>query len=145
VVENNRRFNVKVCGNQREVLDAIKSVPGVCFAEALAQKDVDAYTYTVESEYGTDVRKKLFFTLAAKGLAIIGLEAVGMSLEDIFISVVEKTEEKPGAVTQRYARNVPKKRERHTRNTLEKDLAEGMIRDAEQRRQDSADDGEDVD
>jgi hypothetical protein len=39
-----------------------------------------------------DIRKMLFNTLAAKGWPIIGIEAMGASLEDIFISVVEEPE-----------------------------------------------------
>ena len=57
----------------------------------------------VESEYGVDIRKKLFFELASRNWALIGLEALGMSLEDIFISVVDQSENKNpkvGAVTR---------------------------------------------
>ena len=53
------------------MLDTIKSVPGVCFAELQNAKDGDACIYTVECESGADVRKKLFFTLAQKNMAMI--------------------------------------------------------------------------
>ncbi len=90
-VQNNRRFNVKICGPTREVLAVLKGISGVIYAEQLAERDGDAYTYMVESEVGVDIRKSLFFTMAAKGHAIIGLEALGMSLEDIFITIVDNT------------------------------------------------------
>ena len=67
----------------------LRSLQGVAYAEALAERDGDAYTYMIESDYGVDIRKKLFFELSARGWALVGLEALGMSLEDIFISVVE--------------------------------------------------------
>ena len=133
VVENNRRFNVKICGPQREVLDTIKAVPGVIFAEIQTERDGEAYVYTVETEQGADVRKKLFFTMAQKGWAIIGLEAVGMSLEDIFISVVDQTEREKAAINHRYERST-KKRVQRTKNTLENELAENMVKDAEAKR-----------
>lgn len=139
VVENSRRFNVKICGPQSIVLDTLKNMPGVSYAEALAQKDGDAYTYMVESDVGVDVRKKLFFTAAEKGWAIIGLEALGMSLEDIFITVVDKTDSDIPVASQKYARN--HKRTRRARNTLETDLADDLVRDAEQRREESDNDG----
>ena len=141
VVENNRRFNVKICGNQKDILDMLKSMPGIAYAEALAQKDGDAYTYMIESEPGVDVRKKLFFAAADKGWAIVGLEALGMSLEDIFINVVDKTEDEVVEAKTKRDRGA-QKRVRRTRNTLEKDLAAELVSNAEQRRENAA--GEEV-
>lgn len=88
-VHNNRRFTVKICGPQREVLAALKGISGMVYAEVLPERDGDAYVYTIESEIGTDIRKKLFSTVAEHGWIMIGLEALGMSLEDIFINVVD--------------------------------------------------------
>ena len=137
-VENNRRFNVKICGPQNQVLDALKNMPGVSYAEALAQKDGDASAYMIESEVGVDIRKKLFFTMAEKGWAIVGLEALGMSLEDIFINVVDKTESEDAAPSGRYAKRTPQKRVRRDRTALERDLAESMVKDAAARREEAA-------
>ena len=91
-VENNRRFNVKIIGPQREVLAMLKSKPGIVYAEVLAQRDGEAYTYMIESDVGVDIRKNLFYTLAEKNWPMIGLEALGMNLEDIFITIVDKTD-----------------------------------------------------
>ena len=128
-VENNRRFNVKICGPSREVLSTLKSMTGVVYAEALAERDGEAYTYMIESEYGVDVRKKLFYTMAERGWAIIGLEALGMSLEDIFITVVDKSADeraiRPGK---------PVRRRSGTKDALEKQVAETMLQDGAQKR-----------
>ena len=138
VVENNRRFNVKICGPQKEVLDMLQNMQGISYAEVLAQKDGDANMYMIESEFGVDIRKKLFFSLAERGWAMIGLEALGMSLEDIFITVVDKTEEDKPAQSSRYARTATK-RGKHTRTSLENDLADTLVKDAEERREESDD------
>ena len=90
-VETNHRFNAKICGPQREVLAAVKALPSVVYAECLPERDGTAYTFAIESEAGTDVRKSLFFMLAEKGWALIGLESVGMNIEDVFISIVDKS------------------------------------------------------
>ena len=90
-VENTRRFNVKISGPQRDVLALLRNLPGICYAEVLAARDGDAYTYMIESEVGIDIRKKLFWALAERKWPLIGLEALGMSIEDIFIAVVDKT------------------------------------------------------
>ncbi len=106
-VENTRRFNVKIAGPQRDVLATLRNLPGVTYAEVLAARDGDAYTYMVESEVGIDIRKKLFWTMAEKKWPIIGLEALGLSIEDIFIAVVDKTgTRKPGEKEQRTRRAV---------------------------------------
>ena len=120
-VENNRRFNVKICGPSREVLSALRSMTGIAYAETLAERDGDAYTYMIESEYGVDVRKKLFYTMAERGWAIIGLEALGMSLEDIFISVVDRTD----APTE--GRYVRKNKKARGNSSIEKDIAQAII------------------
>ena len=88
-LQNNRRFNVKICGPKKEVLSMLKSKTGITYAEELAEKDGDANTYMIESEPGVDIRKNLFYTLAEKGWPLIGLEGVGMNLEDIFISLID--------------------------------------------------------
>ncbi len=136
VVENNRRMSIKICGPQKEILQTLKEIPGVSFAEAETARDGEAYVFTVESELGADVRKKIFFTMAQKGWAIIGLEAVGMSLEDIFISVVDRAEkDKPSL--HRYERST-KKRTQKSKNMLEDTLAESLVRDAEAKRKEDS-------
>ena len=88
-VQNNRRFNVKICGPKKEVLAMLKAKTGIVYAEELAERDGDATTYMIESEPDVDIRKNLFYTLAEKGWPLIGLEGVGMNLEDIFISLID--------------------------------------------------------
>ena len=133
-VESNKRYSVKVCGNQKEVLDALRAIPGICMAEAQTTKDGEAQVYVIECESGADVRKKLFFTLAQKNLAMIGLEAIGMNLEDVFTSVVEQTEKEKIAEKARYTRNTAKRREARTRAELTRKLADDMIKSAEDKR-----------
>lgn len=129
VVENNRRFNAKICGPQKEVLSALKAMQGIVYAEALTERDGDAYTYMIESEYGIDIRKKLFYTLAERNWALVGLEALGLSLEDIFISLVDDTN---APVTPKKAARTSRAR---TRNTLEKQMACELLEDAEKKKE----------
>ncbi|MBE6553732.1 MAG: ATP-binding cassette domain-containing protein [Ruminococcaceae bacterium] len=132
VVENNRRFNIKIAGPQREILSFLKGMQGISFVEALAERDGDAYTYMVESEYGVDIRKKLFFQLAERGWAIIGMEALGMSLEDIFISVVDKSEELKLLRTNLRTRS--KRSRGKEKNALERELGESLYAEAQKQR-----------
>ena len=86
-VEDGRRYSVKIAGPQREVLALLKAVPGVVYAETAGERELDRFTYRIESEPGVDIRKPLFFALAERGFAILGLEAAGMSLEDVFMKL----------------------------------------------------------
>lgn len=131
VTENNRRFNAKICGPQKEILAMLRATSGITYAEVLAEKDGDAHTYLIESEYGVDIRKKLFFSLSERGWALIGLEALGMSLEDIFISVVDRSGDAENTAQKRGER-----RQRRGRRTLEGNLAEALVSDAQKREED---------
>ena len=98
-VESNRRFRVTVSGPQKDVLALLRSRPGIVNVEVLPQRDGDAYSYMVESEVGVDIRKNVFYALAEKKWPLIGMEAMGMSLEDIFIAIVDQS-----AAKNRYER-----------------------------------------
>ena len=132
VIENNRRFNAKICGPQNQVLSTLKDMQGIVYAEALAEKDGDATTYMIESAPGVDIRKKLFFTLADRGWALIGLEALGLSLEDIFITVVNKSEEDD--TPTRYTRRAKAK----PRTALEAQVAAGLVAEADKKREENS-------
>ena len=122
-VENNRRFNVKICGPQKEVLAALRSKPGIVHAEVLAQRDGDAYSYLIESDVGVDIRKSLFYTLAEKKWPLVGMEAMGMSLEDVFIAIVDQS-----APKSRYERRAQKTR---GHGEAERELAKTLVENAE--------------
>lgn len=132
VIENNRRFNAKICGPQGQVLSMLRDLPGISYAEALAERDGDACTYMIESTPGTDIRKKLFFALADRGWALIGLEALGLSLEDIFITVVNKSDEESGPA--RYTR----RQKIRARTALETQVATSLYADAGKKRAESS-------
>ena len=132
VVANNRRFNIKISGPQKDILSLLKNMQGIAYAEALAERDGDAYTYMVESEFGVDIRKKLFFSLAERGWAIIGMESLGMSLEDIFISVVDKSEETK--VRTNVRNRITRRQRGKDKNALEQELGATLYEDAQRQR-----------
>lgn len=92
-LEDNRRFKVKIAGPQGEVLDTIRQKPGMTYVEPLPEREGDAYAFLCESAPNTDMRKSLFYTCAERGWPILGLEPIGMSLEDVFIKLIDKKAE----------------------------------------------------
>ena len=122
-VSQNRRWNVKICGPQKEVLSMLRAKSGIVYAEALSERDDDAYTFVIESAPGVDIRKSLFFALAERGWAMIGLEAVGMNIEDIFISIVEQSGEKKSKYDKKRTRT-----KAVTKNSRELGVADAIIK-----------------
>ncbi len=133
IMANNRRFNVKIVGPQKDVLAMLRSMGGVTYAEALAERDGDAYTYMIETDAGLDIRKKLFYQLAERSWPMVGMESLGMSLEDIFISVVDTSEADKPRVLQRASKT------RRSRNvTTEREIGEALYADAQKQRSEAA-------
>lgn len=89
-IRDNRRYKATVSAPQAEALALIKKLPGVVYCEALAERDGDAVAFLIESERGIDVRKPLFYALAERNYPLLGLEALGASLEDVFLSIIAK-------------------------------------------------------
>ncbi|MBE6569413.1 MAG: ATP-binding cassette domain-containing protein [Ruminococcaceae bacterium] len=89
VVEQNRRYSVKICGPQRDVLSAIREIPGVVYAEITGERELDSYTFHVEAQKGLDIRKPLFHAMSQRNWPIIGLEPIGMNLEEVFVKIMD--------------------------------------------------------
>lgn len=102
IVGGNRRTSAKICGPSDQILAALKSLQGVVRVEMLSEKELDSTTYIIESAAGIDIRKPLFFMLAEKGWPLIGIEALGISLEDIFISMTDR----PGGALKKKKKSI---------------------------------------
>ncbi|NLZ36366.1 MAG: ATP-binding cassette domain-containing protein [Clostridiales bacterium] len=90
VAEGKRRFSFTICGPEKEVFASLRGVEGVSYVESLSSTDIDSTTFIVESATGVDVRRGVFALTATKNWPLIGVESIGMNLEEIFISLVDK-------------------------------------------------------
>jgi len=88
-VQANKKYNVKVAGPKSEVLALLMSLDGIKSALHTGEEDGGVYIYTVEAEAGVDVRKLIFSSLAENGWPMMGLEEQTVTLEDVFISIVD--------------------------------------------------------
>ena len=89
VVEENRRYSLKICGPQREIQSLLQEIPGVISVELTGERELDSYTYLVEAEKGVDIRKPVFYALSEKNYPMIGMEPLGMNLEEVFIKIMD--------------------------------------------------------
>ena len=89
-IEDNRRYSVKISGPVCDVQNALKKITGVVMVELTGERELDSYVYMIESERGVDIRKPLFYAMSEKGWPILGLEAVGMNLEEVFVKITDR-------------------------------------------------------
>ncbi len=86
------RVQLEAKAPRRELVDALKVVPGVTHVSA---EDVDGGRVRCEIE-GTgkrDVRSELAATVVGKGWSLLELRAASMSLEEIFLKLTTREEE----------------------------------------------------
>ena len=93
LIKGNRSFEVQICGPQKDVLLQLKSMQGVSYVDYLGNSDLDSHSFIIESQPGIDIRKTLFYMLAKNNWPLISISAMGATLEDIFISLVDQSEE----------------------------------------------------
>ena len=93
LIQGNRRFEVQICGPQKEVMSELKNMQGIAKVEYLGSSELDSNSFMIESQPGIDIRKTLFYALAKNNWPLIGIDAMGATLEDIFISLVDKVKE----------------------------------------------------
>lgn len=91
-VKTSRRLTVKISGPSTEILSYLRNKEGIVYAEIIKdqQRENDSTGFLIEAQPNIDIRKPLFFGLAEKGWAIMGLESMGVSLEDIFIALINE-------------------------------------------------------
>lgn len=93
-VNQNTRYRVKIAGPQKEIIRHIRSLVGIVSCELHGEREGDAFSYDIESAQNIDIRKSLFRALADKGWPMLGMEPIGMELEDIFLKLINAREEK---------------------------------------------------
>ena len=91
------RVDLQVKGPQQEVLAALRTVEGVGDVNRFNIRRGEIPQYRVESELGMEIRAALARKVVESGWELHGLEAVTMSLEEIFLKLT--TEDVDGRTT----------------------------------------------
>ena len=85
-------IDVVVRGALDEIQTSIASLPGVASVTHLDSTDDQTHTIRVESRENEDIREMLSEAVVVKGFGLLGLKAIDMSLEDIFVQLVTSEE-----------------------------------------------------
>src|SRR5260221_1735793 len=91
-------LRLEVRGEPAPVVQALEAVPGVLHVKPHPERD-GLLTVDVEAEAGRDVRADLASAIVSRGFGLLGLQQVGMSLEDIFLhlTTTDRAEEPSAA------------------------------------------------
>lgn len=87
--KENRRCVFTICGPRKDVLRELSAIPGVLSVDLTGGRELDGYAYLVESDRGVDIRKPVFFAMCEKGRALIGVQPLGVDLEEVFIKLTD--------------------------------------------------------
>ncbi len=86
----NNRFRVKIAGPSREVINLLRNIHSVTRVTQDGVRDGDAFSYIIEYSGAVDIRKMLFTALASKGWPILAMDGVEITLEDLFIKLIDE-------------------------------------------------------
>jgi ABC-2 type transport system ATP-binding protein len=89
VLSGDRKLAIRIAGPRDNVRKILRSIDGVVFADSTIQAEQGAFDWLVEAQPNVDVRKPIFNALAAANYPILQLKSMDMSLEDIFIQLVD--------------------------------------------------------
>ena len=90
MITGDRKLSVRVAGPQDMVRKILRGIDGVQFADVTVQAEKGSYDFLVEARPNVDIRKPMFMALAKAGYPILQLKSMDLSLEDIFLSLVEE-------------------------------------------------------
>ncbi len=88
-ISNENKFQLRVAGDERSILDVLESIDGIEYVKSLGRKEAGTMDFIIESAPSVDVRPLIFAALAKANLPMLSLQAVDMSLEDIFLEVTK--------------------------------------------------------
>ncbi len=86
-ISNENKFQLRVAGEERAILDALEGISGIKYVKSLGRKEAGSIDFVVEAEPDVDVRASIFNALASAKLPMLSLQTMDISLEDIFLEV----------------------------------------------------------
>ena len=88
-ISNENKFQLRIAGDERSALDVLEAIDGIVYVKSLGRKEAGTMDFIIESAPNVDVRPLIFAALAKANLPMLSLQAVDMSLEDIFLEVTK--------------------------------------------------------
>jgi len=93
-ISDQTTLRMSIKGNKTGILEIIDRFPSV--RECTVLKDSDGMVdLELKLPRGTDIRDDLFFAMAEKRFAVVNIEQITASLEEVFLSLTDRTQGTP--------------------------------------------------
>ncbi|MGI6538379.1 MAG: ABC transporter ATP-binding protein [Caldicoprobacterales bacterium] len=86
------RLNLRIAGQEKQVLKAINEIEGVKQAESQGSREPGTVDVIVEADPNVDIRKPLFNAMSRASYPILMMKSMDMTLEEIFLQVTTREE-----------------------------------------------------
>lgn len=108
-MEGAEQLDMTIEGETEAVLRTLCAIPGVTDANII-REDGKKSIYRITAEKDTDIRRNVFDALSQNHMAILSMQQVELSLEDIFLELTETSLSAPEAEPQEESEHPKKKR-----------------------------------
>lgn len=88
-LSNDHSLTVRIACNEKEMLEALRTVKGVKKVDPLGKKEEGTFDFYVEPEEGADIRAAVFDRVVSRGKTILSLSSNSLSLEQIFLRLTQ--------------------------------------------------------
>lgn len=85
----NSRYAVRIAAPQDQVVPVLSAIPGMLRVEIQGSMEPGTVDVMIEADKDVDIRRALFEECAKRGWYILVITPVGVSLEDIFLKLVD--------------------------------------------------------
>ena len=85
------KLNLTVKGDKDNVLKTIGNMSNIKYVAVASKSEDGVFKYVLETKDNSDIREELFYRMAESKMPILELKPSAVTLEDIFISVVNKS------------------------------------------------------
>jgi ABC-2 type transport system ATP-binding protein len=87
----NSRYAVRIAAPQDQVVPVLSAIPGMLKVELQGSMEPGTVDVMIEADKDVDIRRALFEECAKRGWYILVITPVGVSLEDIFLKLVDSS------------------------------------------------------
>ena len=92
------KIMLQVKGSENEIIKTISNIKGVKDLDSQGELEKGVYAFTISVEEGADIREEIFKRMAERKWPILLLKTNELSLEEIFLKLVESTSTKKGDI-----------------------------------------------
>lgn len=77
-------------GELEKIQNILREFPALSIADMKEAEEAETYRFQLKVQDQADYRKQLFFRFAEAGIPLLEISRAGMSLEDIFLEIIEE-------------------------------------------------------